>query len=214
MGNTMSSTKTGHKNKAQGEDGLIAINDYPVFPPPPPRALLADRDKYIAHVRFRRHRVPFGKAEDTSLYALYRIYECMVLEHVVGYRNELEWFYREHPDWSVKDISDPQDDDHERYAVLSCIPPLMVMAFNNLIKLGLPRDAPPILSWELVDEYKATPESAKKYEKVPAWTNNVPPLPNELVIPRCDESIPKEESYEPGFKEKNIIMQAAHIFFI
>lgn len=76
--------------------------DYPKFPPPPPQEILQDPAKYWATVTARKYAAPRGVFEDSSLYALYRLYECIVLDKVFGYRNILGWFWRQHK-WPNKE---------------------------------------------------------------------------------------------------------------
>ena len=40
-------------------------------------------------MRHRKCRAPEGVFEDTLLYALYRPYECIMLDHAIDMRNEL-----------------------------------------------------------------------------------------------------------------------------
>ncbi|CAF9939028.1 MAG: hypothetical protein ALECFALPRED_007958 [Alectoria fallacina] len=66
--------------------------EYPIFPPPPPQEILTRRSQYIAKIRARKYLVPEGELIDTPLYALYRLYDYLVEDHVMGYRNQLEYF--------------------------------------------------------------------------------------------------------------------------
>lgn len=58
--------------------------DYPQFSPPSPQEILAHRLEYITKLRARKYRVPEGISADTPLYALYRLYEFFVVDHVTG----------------------------------------------------------------------------------------------------------------------------------
>ena len=80
----------------------------------------------------------------TPLGSLYRMYEYVVYDHVLGLRTEIEFFFN-HSHWKVAKIPDPVDSDPKRYAIISVIPHLLVKAFNRLIERGLPRDAPAII---------------------------------------------------------------------
>lgn len=195
-------------------------SSYPQFPPPPPHDLLANRAHFTNLLNKRKYLTPPGQ-QDNSLYSLYRLYEALVLDDNIGLRNEIEYFWRRHS-WSLCDIPDPHDDDPARYAVLACIPHLLVLAFNNNIELGLPRDAPAIMTQDQVDECR---RREKKWEKVPEWVDKVPPLKETLKIPHKKEVYVENNEYvvlesmddpdasEP-FREKNILIIRPHIYFI
>ena len=59
----------------------------------------------------------------------------LVVDHVTGYRNEIEYFWNQ-GDWPVKGIPDPKDKDPARYAFLTCSARSMVQVFNVKIKMG------------------------------------------------------------------------------
>lgn len=88
-----------------------------------------------------------GVFEDTSLFALYRLYELIVLDKVLSYRNALEAFWRTR-NWPIQEIEDPKDDDPERYAVLAGCTYLLMRSFNQRVKLGLRRDMPSLITPE------------------------------------------------------------------
>ncbi|KAJ2895787.1 hypothetical protein MKZ38_006180 [Zalerion maritima] len=122
------------------------------------------------------------RERDAPMAALYRIYEHIILDQHIEIRNELEMFWY-HSTWAVRDIPDPKDPDPERYACLACVPKLLCLAFNKRIGLGLPRDAPPIWTADMMDEWKAT---GPTFEEEPAWVDEVPPLKETLAIPHWD----------------------------
>lgn len=154
---------------------------------------------------------------DTPLAALYRIYEHIMLDQHIEIRNEIEAFWY-HADWAVRDIPDPHDPDPERYAVLSCIPALLCLAFNKRIGLGLPRDAPPIFTRSMLEEWQA---QERKYEEEPQWVEGVPRLPETLAILHWDNDkrdfVPldgfEENKASPEFARKNILIWQPHIHF-
>ncbi|KAL9063251.1 MAG: hypothetical protein Q9157_008333 [Trypethelium eluteriae] len=90
----------------------------------------------------------------TPLATLYRIYEYVVLDDVIAYRNEIEDFWDEGPKWPVAGIPDPQDPDPARYAILAVMTLFIHDAFNERIDVGIPRDAPP---WVAPREGKPLP---------------------------------------------------------
>ena len=196
---------------------------YPRQLPPPPGELFAMRSSYELALRKRRYiRLPGG--EDTPLFALYRLYEAIVLGQTIIMRNEIEQFFRRH-EWVLHDIPDPQDSNPERYAVLACIPHLLIAAFNRNIKLGLARDAPAIMTQDYIDEMMKQP---RKYEDVPDWVYSVPRLKLPLLLPSYRNIYsydPKDhvlewiededdERLSPVFKDKNIFIWSPDIFFI
>ena len=89
------------------------VSQFPVFPPPPPQEIQKHRSDYVVKLQARLYRVPHGVASDTPLYALYRIYEYLIVDHVIGYRNQLEYFWKQ-KDWSVQDIPDTKDNEPSR----------------------------------------------------------------------------------------------------
>ena len=165
-----------HRPDAKDEDYQHSEADpyeYPIFPPPPPQEIISYKSEYMASIRARKYRVPKGVTADTPLYALYRLYEFLVVDHVTGYRNQLEFFWKRRS-WAVRDIPDPKDEDPARYTFLACVPALIVSSFNERIKLGLARDTPAIISPEEAEELRTTPESSKRYEELPEWTKRCP----------------------------------------
>lgn len=181
--------------------------------PPPPRELIANR--VIAEVPLLRRRV--DRSNDTPIAALYRIYEHLVLDQHIEIRNEIEAFWWQQ-DWAVRDIPDPQDTDPERLACLACIPKLMCLAFNKRIELGLPRSAPPIFTYDQLDEWKA---QERIYEQEPDWVARVPPLAEPLAIPHWDNDkrdfVPLESFDDirasPECATLNVLIWKPHVHF-
>ncbi|KAF4978990.1 hypothetical protein FZEAL_4721 [Fusarium zealandicum] len=181
--------------------------------PPSPRQLLSHRTDYELPLLNRR----VDPNQDRPLSAIYRIYEHIVLDQHLEIRNELEafWFQKH---WAVADIPDPCDPDPERYACLACIPALLCLAFNRRIKMGLPRDAPPIFNHDMLDEWRAR---EREYESEPLWTDKVSRLDQVLTIPHWDNEsrqfVPlasfgcPEASKE--FAKKNILVWQPHLHF-
>ena len=189
--------------------------DYPTFPPPPPQQILRDPEQYWAVVSARKYGAPRGLFQDSSMYALYRLYEYIVLDKVFGYRNTLEWFWRQHQ-WPICEIPDPQDDDAARYAFLAGVTYLMVRSYNARVALGLTRDAPAIMTMEEAEEAKKRTDQERPYERVPSWAEKVPPLAETLSLPTHDGVTLKDkddERADPDFLAKNILLWTPHIHF-
>ncbi|KAG7089405.1 hypothetical protein E1B28_011093 [Marasmius oreades] len=148
---------------------------------------------------------------DTPTAAFYRIYEFLVTNHNIHFRNELEYFCCSHPNWSISSLPDPKDPDPLRYAILAVLTKLMCDSFNRRIGLGLPRDAPAII--EDFAELEARP---KVYEEPPEWAKRVQALPEKVFIPNVEGKKLDEdhEDVSEEFKAMNIIVQMPHIHFV
>lgn len=189
---------------------------FPIWPPVNPREILSRRKHYREQLAYRRYRAPEMVFEDSPLFALYRLYEWIMAGHTINMRNELELFW-----WTrapVSSIPDPgEQGDPERYAVLSCIPALIVESFNERNRQGLRRAEPhSILSLEEQLEWAATPEVL---ESEPGWTEGVAPLKECLHIPHELPDWPELDSMDDfqaseAFKKKNILIMTPHIHFV
>ncbi|KAL2120453.1 hypothetical protein VTJ04DRAFT_4480 [Mycothermus thermophilus] len=148
----------------------------------------------------------------TPLASLYRMYEYIVTDSTIGLRNEIEFFFNKNgPAWSVAEIPDPKDPDPERYAILAVLPSYLVMAFNRLIEMGLPRGAPGIITPEMEQELRSRP---RVLEREPSWASQVPALEERLVIPYDDDGKTPEEVRSERFLEKNILVAEPHVLFV
>lgn len=185
--------------------------------------LKADTDKIMLNYRHRggkrfrwrhslRPHLPYAKPRDTATAAFHRLYQFFVVDDIISYRNELEYFCSDHPEWAVHKLPDPKDTAHpSRYAALAATTYLMVDAFNRRIEFGLPRDAPAI-----VEDFDELARRPKVLERVPAWAEAVQPLSNTLYIANRDGRTAQDTSPEvsPDFKKYNIIMVEPHIHFV
>ncbi|KAH9907079.1 hypothetical protein F4778DRAFT_778507 [Xylariomycetidae sp. FL2044] len=201
----------------QGDDGVYKPlpEDYPNFPPPSPRLILQAPQEYWAGVVRRKYAAPRGVLEDSSLYALYRLYEFIILDKVFDYRNALEAFWRAHT-WAIHDIQDPKDGDPERYAFLAGCTYLLVRSFNARVKLGLRRGASSLITPEEAEEARNVPDHLRRYESVPDWAKDVAPLEDLLMIPTQDGELLQNKGdsrADPDFREKNILLWTPHIHF-
>ena len=196
------------------ENHVSPLRENSVFNPPPPKALLEHRSGYLALLRARGYLVPEGVTSDTTLYALYRLYEYFVIDHVTGYRNQLEYIWFKH--WLVKDVPDPKDEDLARYAFSACIAALILSAFNERMELGLTRETPAILSPEEAEYLRTRPESSKTYQELPLWPEHVPAITETLFRPSHEGVIMNgfdDARASDAFKAKNILMWGPHIRF-
>lgn len=158
---------------SKGHSGVLYL-------PPSPRELIADRLKLEAPLLNRK----VNRKKDQPLTALYRMYEHFVLDQHIELRNEFEAFWLR-SEWPIDQIPDPKDADPERYAVLACLPKLLVLAFNKRIEVGLPRNAPATLTSNQLEKWR---RKKKVYEEVPPWLDTAPYLRRKyrLWIPHWD----------------------------
>ncbi|KAG6006970.1 hypothetical protein E4U43_000371 [Claviceps pusilla] len=165
----------------------------------------------LEHRLERQGQTALTRGPPDSLASLYRMYEYLVIGFNIGLRSEIEHFFNQ-PSWSVKDIPDPDDPDPTRYAIVAVLPHYLIMAFNRLIKMGLPRGSPPIFTAEMEAAMKAQPI---KLEEVPSWTAKVPPSENVLTIP-CDPRVDERfrASRSELFHKMNIIVDEPHVLFV
>ncbi|KAK4149397.1 hypothetical protein C8A00DRAFT_38004 [Chaetomidium leptoderma] len=200
----------------QEEDVYIPQpDDYPTFPPLPPRDLFQDPTHHFNKIAARKFGGPQGEYEDKPLYALYRFYEFVVLDNVTNYRNCLEAFWRQ-KGWPVDGIPDPEDPDPERYAFLAGCTFLMARAFNARVKLGLDRNMPSLLIPEEAEALRNRPHHLRNYEKVPEWAEKVAPLEELLVVPTHEGEVltgKEDKRADPDFLDKGILLWTPHIFF-
>ncbi|KAJ3785835.1 hypothetical protein GGU10DRAFT_186425 [Lentinula aff. detonsa] len=188
--------------------------------PPSIDELLTNREQILQRYprrnfsrwRISRASLSFFSSRDNASASFYRLYEFVVLGWTIQLRNELEYFCTSHPGWAVSDLPDPADTkDPARYAFLAGLTYLMCEAFNRRIELGLPRDAPAIVTdWE---ELKRRPQVL---ERVPDWVKSVSPLAEAVRIP--DEKGNFVDTNDPEvctpLSRFNIIMPYPHIHFI
>lgn len=160
---------------------------YPEVLPQSPRAIVANIKVYTAHViarRTQKRNLVTYNASEGPLEALYQLYELLLLDR----RQEIQMaakniFYNY--SWTIAEIQNPADDpDRERYTVLACMLHLLVKTFNENIAAGVFRDTPAhLVPGEKMALRRCT--TKVKFEAVPKWAQNVPPLENMLVIPYC-----------------------------
>lgn len=187
---------------------------YPTFPPPPPQELLSNSLYWNKILKAREHLVPSNSPTDTPLYAIYRMYEHLLLDNTSGLRAELQRFWFQ--SWPVSSIPDPCDEDPQRYAVLASLPALMVSSFNKRIELGIRRE---VGHQNPIDDGVEIHERVgeQHWESVPEWTRRVGPIDTVLKIPH-EEGKTLENFSDPRasreLAEKNILCWQPHIHFL
>ncbi|PNS13969.1 hypothetical protein CAC42_6482 [Sphaceloma murrayae] len=190
-------------------------DDYPTFPPPPPKVILDMPGEYWSKITKRRFGAPRGVLVDSPLYALYRLYEFILLDKRFDYRNALEAFWRQ-SDWSLDRIPDPKDEDPARYAFLAGCTYLLVRSFNARVKIGLQRGMSALMTPEEAEVLRSVPDELRRYEKVPEWAASVPSLTAPLTVPTADGGAitsKDDERADPDFLSKNILLWTPHIHF-
>ncbi|KAK8050083.1 DNA-binding protein [Apiospora phragmitis] len=177
--------------------------------------ILEDPAQYLSVISSRKSAAPQGILKDSPLFALYRLYEFIVLDRVLDYRNCLEAFWRRR-DWPVSGIADPADDDPERYAFLAGCTYLMARSFNQRVKLGLNRNMPTLMIPEEAEAARNVPEHLRQWEEVPQWAKSVPPLSQPYALPTDDGEVletRQDPRADPDFLAKNTVLWTPHIFF-
>ncbi|KAK0659131.1 hypothetical protein QBC41DRAFT_50162 [Cercophora samala] len=218
------------ENEYTDEEYVAQDSDFPTFPPPPPRQILQSSSTYRDQVRQRKFACPRGVFEDSSLYALYRLYELFLLDDVIAYRNALEAFWRQSdPSWAISQIPDPKTADpgfespgltyfdrHERCAFLAGCTYLLVRSFNGRVNLGLSRQMRPLMTAEEAEAARNVPLDERSWESVPEWAEKVPALPEFLKIPTHEGEVltgPEDERADEDFLKKGILLWTPHIHF-
>lgn len=144
----------------------------------------------------------------TPTASLYRMYEYLVVGHIIGLRTEIEYFFNQ-PSWAVSAIPYPEDSDPERCAILAVLPYYLVTAFDRLIERGLLRGSPAIIAGNAAED--ALRRRKLVLEKEPSWVVKVPPLPQPLVIPDQTKKAPEDAARGKRFLKMNIIAEEPHI---
>ncbi|KAG9219302.1 hypothetical protein CCMSSC00406_0001712 [Pleurotus cornucopiae] len=150
---------------------------------------------------------------DTPSASFYRLYQFLVIDWTVQFRNELEYFWGQ-TSWALADLPDPDpsvmleevseqpaspssvEEEWKREAklrkvVMAGLTRIMEQAYNRLISRGLPRDAPAVVQdW---DELKARPRTL---ERIPKWAEDRAMTPMDPVV-----EVPDRFGVMPNEKE-------------
>jgi hypothetical protein len=218
----------------------VQINPEPL--PPFVSQLLADRAKVVRLFPIRRQmdwrhsqlRPPlfqrvlsFGTSTgsnnssylpDNPAASFYRLYQFLVIDWTIQFRNELEYFWGQ-ASWALTDLPDPSEDkdsdsDSEariRKAVMAGLTRIMARAYNRLISEGLPRDAPPMVDdWE---ELRARP---RVLEEIPKWAEEMGKVEPVVGIPNVDGNLlgEGEEGASEDFSRYGIRIAEPHWVFV
>lgn len=137
------------------------------------------------------------------------MYEYLVVGYNNGLRTEIEFFFNK--SWAVSAIPYPADPDPQRAAILAGIPSLLVLAFNRLIKKGLPRGSPAIIMPHVEEELSRKPVVL---ETQPAWVGRVQGLKKRLVIPGPHGEVPEKENMYQNLLALGVAVQTPHVLFV
>lgn len=215
----------------------VQINPEPL--PPFVSQLLADRAKVVRLFPIRRQmdwrhsqlRPPllqrvFSSSSSTgsnnSSYlpdnpaaSFYRLYQFLVIDWTIQFRNELEYFWGQ-ASWALADLPDPSGDSDAgsevrvRKAVMAGLTRIMKKAYNRLISEGLPRDAPPMVDdWE---ELRARP---RVLEEIPKWAEEMGQVEPVVEIPNVEgKLLGEEEEASEDFARYGIRIAEPHWVFV
>jgi len=218
----------------------VQINPEPL--PPFVSQLLADRAKVVRLFPIRRQMdwrhsqlrpallqrvLSFGTSTgsnnpsylpDNPAASFYRLYQFLVIDWTIQFRNELEYFWGQ-ASWALADLPDPSgdedlDSDSEatiRKAVMAGLTRIMARAYNRLISEGLPRDAPPMVDdWE---ELRARP---RVLEEIPKWAEEMGRVEPVIGIPNMEGKLLGEEEGEASedFARYGIRIAEPHWVFV
>lgn len=175
--------------------------------PPGPSFLLEHRDIIDQYYPQR------NPTDDNPLAAIYRMYAAILGGKDLWLRTELEAFFK-HDTWTVSQIPDPRDPDSDRYKLVALVTYILAASLNKLIELGLPRNAPAIITDDIEAELKA---EEKKLEYVPLWAKQMPSFNQPFSIPNGEGKTPlsvADESADPIMLTKNVLTESLPIYFI
>ncbi|KAM0724101.1 hypothetical protein Q7P37_000281 [Cladosporium fusiforme] len=168
---------------------------------PTPRRIW-DRHDGIVILR----QVPEFTAHDTPMKSLYRLCEFLCADEPNQVMLEMNYFWSHSSEpWDLQPISDPNDDNHERYALVVSLVESLVLAFNFLQKLGSRRGE----------------STEARIQHCPLWTVNAPSLDHLLNLQRQsgmdnDMNVGSNDllSLAPTdlFSKRNITANAGNLF--
>ncbi|KAF9495714.1 hypothetical protein BDN71DRAFT_1390971 [Pleurotus eryngii] len=147
---------------------------------------------------------------DTPSASFYRLYQFLVIDWTVQFRNELEYFWGQ-ASWALADLPDPDPSPKLRKVVMAGLTRIMEQAYNRLISRGLPRDAPAVVQdW---DELKARP---RILETIPKWAEDLAMTPMDPVVELPDRfgAIPNEKEVPESFARYGVRIAEPHWVFV
>ncbi|KIM46939.1 hypothetical protein M413DRAFT_440502 [Hebeloma cylindrosporum] len=130
---------------------------------------------------------------DNPAASFYRLYQFLVIDWTIQFRNELEYFWGQ-ASWALATLPDPLGDSKDsnsgsseariRKAVMAGLTRIMKKAYNRLISEGLSRDAPPMVDdWE---ELRARP---RVLEEIPKWAEEMGRIEPGVDIPNVEGKV-------------------------
>jgi hypothetical protein len=158
---------------------------------------------------------------DTPAASFYRIYQFLVIDWTIQFRNELEYFCGQAA-WALAALPDPGRDVAEdlnnsdsevmlRKAVMAGLTRIMARAYNRLISEGMPRDTPPMVDdWE---ELRARP---RVLEEIPKWAEEMGVVRPVIEIPDAEGKVlgEGEEGVSEDFARYGIRIAEPHWVFV
>jgi hypothetical protein len=158
---------------------------------------------------------------DTPAASFYRLYQFLVIDWTIQFRNELEYFWGQAA-WALAALPDPGPDVAEdsensdseamvRKAVMAGLTRIMARAYNRLISEGLPRDTPPMVDdWE---ELRARP---RVLEQIPKWAEEMGAVMPVIEIPDAEGKVlgEGEEGVSEDFARYGIMIAEPHWVFV
>ncbi|KAI5861528.1 hypothetical protein GGS23DRAFT_137914 [Durotheca rogersii] len=176
---------------------------FPAVLPPPPRDIMAEPYRVRCQVRdlIYLRSMPLWCARDTPQRAFYRLYEafCAADGHMITYETEYFWKHAS-PKWATANIADPRCEDPEQYAVMASLAEVLVNSFMWRLEIGLRRNGD-------IEGPDGAPPTVLEF--CPAWTANVPPLKEKLIINPDDELY-----FDSPFHDRNIITATGHFYTV
>jgi len=156
---------------------------------------------------------------DSPAASFYRLYQFLVIDWTIQFRNELEYFWGQ-ASWALADLPNPSGDEDSdldldsearvRKAVMAGLTRIMARAYNRLISEGLPRDAPP-----MVDDWEALRARPRVLEKIPKWAEEMGQVEPVVEIPNVEGKIlGEEEEASEDFARYGIRIAEPHWVFV
>ena len=157
---------------------------------------------------YQLHEIPLFRGRDTSLAALYRLYEDLSCGQLIWMSYECEYFFF-HPErrWRLDQIPDPKDPDPLRSALLASMVEALVDAFNWRLELGIGRDR------RFKKDFVVEREVGLEPERCPAWTSSIAPLEKTLKL-NTGEDGKELGNPHPAFLKRSIEAPMGYLYTV